>query len=115
LHGDQPLEPGTGRPESNVAPGPRIAVPKAAPGGARPPATGSKLSFIAAARRAAQAAGQDPKNNQTRSEPSRKTADVPLRAKLATRAKAIVLAASIVAIVAVLDELARNCFHFVIS
>ena len=112
LHGDQPLEPGTGRPESNAAPGPRIAVPKAAPGGARPPATGSKSSFIAAARRAAQAAGQDPKNNQTRSEPSRKTADVPLRAKLATRAKAAVLAASIVAIVVGLVQITSNIFHF---
>jgi localization factor PodJL len=108
LYGDQPLEPGTGRPGSNAAPGRRIAVPEAAPGGARPPATGSKSSFIAAARRAAQAAGQDPKNNQARSEPSIKTADIPL----AKRAKAVVLAASIVAIVVGLVQITSNIFHF---
>jgi len=112
LYGDQPLEPGTGRPGSNAAPGRRIAVPEAAPGGARPPATGSKSSFIAAARRAAQAAGQDPKNNQARSEPSIKTADIPLQARLATRAKAVVLAASIVAIVVGLVQITSNIFHF---
>src|SRR5262245_46080788 len=111
LNGDQPLEPGTSRPGSSAAPGPRIAVREAAPGGARPPAMGSKSSFIAAARRAAQAAVQDPKNGQTRSEPSRKTADVPLRAKLATRAKAV-LAASIVGVVVGLVQITSNIFHF---
>jgi localization factor PodJL len=110
LHGDQPLEPSTGRPGPNAAPGPRIAVLEAAPGGA--PATGSKSSFIAAARRAAQAAGQDPKNGQPRSEPSRKTADVPLQTRLATRAKAVVLAASIVAVVVGLVQITSNIFHF---
>ena len=113
LIGDQPLEPGSGRPGLNAVPGPRIAVSEAAlPGGARPPATGSKSSFIAAARRAAQAAGQDTKNGQVRSEPLRKTADVPLRAKLATRAKAVLLAASVVAIVVGLVQITSNIFHF---
>jgi localization factor PodJL len=112
LHGDRPLEPGSGRPGSSATPGARIAVSEAALGGARPPATGSKSSFIAAARRAAQAAGQDPRNGQTRSEPSRKTADVPLRAKLATRAKAVLLAASVVAIVVGLVQITGNIFHF---
>jgi localization factor PodJL len=113
LIGDQPLEPGSGRPGLNAVPGPRIALSEAAlPGGARPPATGSKSSFIAAARRAAQAAGQDAKNGQVRSEPLRKTADVPLRAKLATRAKAVLLAASVVAIVVGLVQITSNIFHF---
>jgi localization factor PodJL len=113
LIGNQPLEPGSGRPGLNAVSGPRIAVSEAAlPGGSRPPATGSKSSFIAAARRAAQAAGQDAKNSQVRSEPSRKTADVPLRAKLATRAKAVLLAASVVAIVVGLVQITSNIFHF---
>ena len=113
LIGNQPLEPGSGRPGLNAVPGPRIAVSEAAlPGGSRPPATGSKSSFIAAARRAAQAAGQDAKNSQVRSEPSRKTAGVPLRAKLAPRAKAVLLAASVVAIVVGLVQITSNIFHF---
>src|SRR5215471_1758676 len=112
LHGDRPLEPGSGRPGSSATAGARIAVSEATVGGERPSATGSKSIFIAAARRAAQAAGQDPRNGQTRSEPSRKTADVPLRAKLATRAKAVVLAASIVAIVVGLVQITSNIFHF---
>ena len=113
LHEDQPLEPGSGRPGSNVA-GMRIAVSEAALGAARPsiPATGSKSSFIAAARRAAQAAGQDPKNGHARPEPSRKTDDAPLRTKLATRAKGVLLAASIVAIVVGLVQITSNFFHF---
>ena len=113
LHEDQPLEPGSGRPGSSVA-GLRIAVSEAALGAASPsvPATGSKSSFIAAARRAAQAAGQDPKNGHARPEPSRKTDDVPLRAKLAMRAKGVLLAASIVAIVVGLVQITSNIFHF---
>ena len=112
LHGDRPLEPGSGRPGSSATAGARIAVSEEAQGGERPSATGSKSSFIAAARRAAQAAGHDPRNGQTRSEPSRKTADPPLRAKLATRAKAVVLAASIVAITVGLVQITSNIFHF---
>src|SRR5262249_23742665 len=61
LHGDRPLEPGSGRPGSSATAGARIAVSEAAAGGERPSATGSKSIFIAAARRAAQAAGQDPR------------------------------------------------------
>ncbi len=83
-HSDQPLEPGSGRPGSSAIADLRIAVSEAALGAARPgtPGPASKSSFIAAARRAAQAAGQDPKNRQARSEPSRKSDDVPLRAKV---------------------------------
>jgi localization factor PodJL len=113
LHEDQPLEPGSGRPGSNAAAGLRT-VSEAALGAARSnvPATGSKSSFIAAARRAAQAAGQDPKNGQARPDSSRKTAGVPLRTKVATRAKVALLAASIIAIVVGLVQITSHIFNF---
>jgi localization factor PodJL len=58
---DQPLEPGTTRGRGN-SPGDRIAASEAALGAAKPPVApdpGSKSSFIAAARRAAQAANSE--------------------------------------------------------
>ena len=111
---DQPLEPGSGRPGSSAISDLRIAVSEAALGAARPgtPGPASKSSFIAAARRAAQAAGQDPKNRQARSEPFRTSDDVALRAKVSTRIKSALLAASIVAIVVGLVQVTSNIFNF---
>lgn len=113
LKADQPLEPGSGRPGSGAVPGMRISVAEVALGSARSgaPVSGSKSSFIAAARRAAQAAGHDQKSRQTRSEPS-KTGDTPLRAKVATRVKSALLAASIVAIIVGLAQFTGNFFNF---
>lgn len=56
---DQPLEPGDVRARGGSSPSDRIAASEAALGGARPPVIadpGGKANFIAAARRAAQAA-----------------------------------------------------------
>ena len=114
LQADQPLEPGSGQPGSSAISGLRIAVSEGALGAARPgtPGPASKSSFIAAARRAAQAAGKGPKNRQARSEPFKTTGDIPLRAKVSTRIKSALLAASIVAIVVGLVQVTSNIFNF---
>jgi localization factor PodJL len=113
---DQPLEPGTGRPGFGTNPAIRIAAAEAALGVARPNTVtpGSKSSFIAAARRAAQAASQDPKNRQARSEPSKTGGgeNASLRAKVMMRVKGILLAASIAAIIVGSFQLASNLFDF---
>jgi localization factor PodJL len=113
LQVDQPLEPGSGRPGLASHPGMRIAASEAILGVARPNTAtpGSKSSFIAAARRAAQAASQDPKNGQARSE-SHKAGGGELRAKVATRAKGMLLAASIVAIIVGSIQFTSNIFDF---
>jgi localization factor PodJL len=115
LPGDLPLEPGSGRPGFATHPGMRIAASEAALGIARPngAAAGSKSNFIAAARRAAQAASQDPKSRQARNEPH-KTAggENPVRSRVATRAKGMLLAASIVAIIVGSIQFTSNIFDF---
>ena len=113
---DEPLEPGSGRPDFGTSPGVRIAASEAALGAARPAtATASnKSSFIAAARRAAQAAGQDPKSRQARPESFRKNGSerTSPKAKIVTRVKSVFLAASIVAIIIGSIQLASNIFDF---
>jgi localization factor PodJL len=110
---DQPLEPGSGPPRATMNAGARIVASEAALGGVRPAATatGSKSSFIAAARRAAQAAGQDPKARSPRADASKGNGKS-LRSKMATRVKALFLAASIVAIVIGSIQFAGNIFNF---
>ncbi len=109
---DQPLEPGSGPPPANT--GARITASEADLGDARPnPATpGGKSSFIAAARRAAQAAGQDPKARPSRSDLSKGGENPSLRTKVMKRVKLLFLAASIVAIVIGSIQFAGNIFDF---
>jgi localization factor PodJL len=112
---DQPLEPGSGPPRLNTHPGARIAASEAALSGVRPNVTTSagKADFIAAARRAAQAAGQDPKGRLARPDSPKTNGSGPsLRAKTMTRVKSLFLAASIVAIVVGSIQFAGNIFDF---
>jgi localization factor PodJL len=107
---DQPLEPGSG-PPPRATPSARIAASEAALGGiagAGAVEPGGKSNFIAAARRAAQAALQQapttgkpsgvPNVATTRNEPSDDDASS-LRTRLSKRIKSLFIAASIVAIV----------------
>ena len=114
LQPDQPLEPGSGPPRMNMNPGARIAASEAALGGVRPTVAtaGSKSDFIAAARRAAQAAGQDPKTRSSRPNASKGGENGSLRSKVMTRVKTLFLAASIVAIVVGSIQFAGNIFNF---
>ena len=111
---DQPLEPGSGAPRLATHPGVRIAASEAALGVARPSpaAAGAKSDFIAAARRAAQAAGQDPKGRQARSDTFKMKDEEAERPKVMTRVKSMVLAASIVAIIIGSIQFASNLFDF---
>jgi localization factor PodJL len=115
-HADQLLEPGSGRPDFGASPGVRIAASEAALGAARPATTtpSNKSSFIAAARRAAQAAGQDPKSRQARPESFRKNGSerTSPKAKIGTRVKSMFLAASVVAIIVGSIQFASNIFDF---
>ncbi|MGB7578752.1 MAG: hypothetical protein WBM16_12720, partial [Pseudolabrys sp.] len=82
-------------------------------GVARPSAAaGAKSDFIAAARRAAQAAGQDPKGRQARSETFKMKDEEAERPKVMTRVKSMLLAASIVAIIIGSIQFASNLFDF---
>ena len=112
---DQPLEPGSGPPR-RAPPGLRIAASEAALGGARPAAgaSASKASFIAAARRAAQAAGQEQGGRTSRADIRNAQDNVtpPMRSRVATRVKSALLAASIVAIIAGSFQLLGNIFDF---
>ena len=78
------------------------------------PPQAAKSTFIAAARRAAQAAGQDPKSRQARPEPFKKNGNETgsLRVKVMTRVKSLFLAASIVAIIVGSIQFASNIFDF---
>jgi localization factor PodJL len=110
---DQPLEPGSGPPGS---PSVRIAASEAALDGIRPnaPLPNGKTNFIAAARRAAQAAGQESKGRQARPEFSqtRNAESKSLPTKVMTRVKSLFLAASIVAIIVGSIQIASNIFDF---
>jgi localization factor PodJL len=112
---DEPLEPGLGRRRFSPQPGARIVASEVAPGIGRPNnvAPASKSAFIAAARRAAQAASQDPKN-RPRSEPHKAAGaeKISLRGEIARRGKGMLLAASIVAIVVGSIQLTSNIFDF---
>ena len=116
LPADQPLEPGSGPPSMQGNPAARIAASEAALGGARPAAAtpAGKSSFIAAARRAAQAAGQQPGARAPRAEPAESSEPTTpsLRGKLLKRVKSLFVAASIIAIVIGLAEIAGNVFDF---
>ncbi|HEX9071557.1 MAG TPA: hypothetical protein VF852_06355 [Pseudolabrys sp.] len=113
---DQPLEPGSGRPDFGASPGMRIAASEADLGPVRPAATipSNKSSFIAAARRAAQAAGQDPKSRQARPESFRKNGSEKTspKAKIGTRVRSMFLAASIISIIVGSIQFASNIFDF---
>ena len=112
---DQPLEPGSGPPR-RAPPSLRIAASEAALGGARPAAgaSASKASFIAAARRAAQAAGQEQGGRTLRADMRNAPDDAapPVRSRIATRVKSALLAASIVAIFAGSFQLLGSIFDF---
>ena len=116
LAGDQPIEPGFGRPNFGTHPAARIAASEADLGNALPtlaPA-GGKSNFIAAARRAAQAAGQDPKGRQARPEAFKSSGgqNASMRNKMTTRVKSLFLAASIVAIIIGSIHYASKIFDF---
>ena len=97
---DEPLEPGSGPPPVRANPAARIAASEAALGSALPaaPATGHS-SFIAAARRAAQAASQQPDIRRTVAPAIAANNPNSLRGKMMKRMKSLFIAASIVALV----------------
>jgi localization factor PodJL len=112
---DQPLEPGSGPPQFSA----RIAASEAALGGAGPIATAtpsSKSNFIAAARRAAQAATQQlPTASPPRGQPvlEPKNSRQPLvRGKIIKRVKTLFIAASIIAVVVGGLQIAGNMLRF---
>lgn len=119
---DQPLEPGSGAPRFQANPAARIAASEAALGRARPaPGDGpvGKSGFIAAARRAAQAAIDSAKPRAKPPEAADIEVDIDerrerpsMRASLMKRAKSLLIAASIVAIVIGLVQIAGNVFNF---
>jgi len=114
LPADRPLEPGSGRPGAATSPSMRIAASEAALGGVHPnlnPAAG-KSNFIAAARRAAQAASQDAKGRRARPETIKGRENRSLRSNVAARVKTMFLAASIVAIIVGSIQFATNIFDF---
>jgi localization factor PodJL len=116
LLADQPLEPGSGPPRRPIPPTLRIAASETALGSARPVAgvSASKAAFIAAARRAAQAAGHDQGSRGARADLRNAPDDAtpPMWSRVATRAKSALLAASIVAIIAGSFQLLGNLFDF---
>ena len=120
---DQPLEPGSGRPPMRANAAARIAASEAALGGARPAAASvpsNKSNFIAAARRAAQAAVQESAparpSRQPRSAADFMDADAgdaaPARKGLMKRMKSLFIAASIVAVAIGAVQLAANFVDF---
>ena len=113
---DQPLEPGSGPPRLSANPAARIAASEAALGPARPDAgaAGGKSGFIAAARRAAQAAVEAPSVRAPQVAPIEADAgeESSLRAKVIKRFKSLFIAASIVAVVVGSIQIAGNVFDF---
>ena len=113
---DQPLEPGSAAPrlQANAA---RLAASEAALGGARsqPSGPAGKSGFIAAARRAAQAAIDTTKPrapHPVAAEPEFDDSDRPtLRKSVMKRVKSLFIAASIVAIVIGLVQITGNMFN----
>jgi localization factor PodJL len=115
---DQPLEPGSGPPRVRLDPAARIAASEAALGNARPAgeAPQSKSGFIAAARRAAQAALKD-KSRPPAAPAAMPLADEPLaddgslRKRLGKRVKSLFIAASVIAIVVGAFQIASTHFN----
>jgi localization factor PodJL len=106
---DQPIEPGSGPPRFSA----RIAASEAALGGVGPAeaAPGGKSNFIAAARRAAQAAMQQGTRApapQADSVLELEEGRPPLRAKVMKRMRSVFIAASIIAIVVGGFQIAGN-------
>jgi localization factor PodJL len=101
---DHPLEPGASRGRTGNSPGDRIAASEAALGPAKPPAVpdpGSKSNFIAAARRAAQAANSEGAGRNDKPAPGTAT-KVPQAKAMGgwgNRARSVLVAASVVVIV----------------
>ncbi len=108
---DEPLEPGSGPPKFSA----RIAASEAALGDAAPsaPAQGGKSNFIAAARRAAQAAmqqngGTAAPRAEAEPEAGENAAPPSLRLRLMKRMKSVFIAASIIAVVVGGFQIAGN-------
>ncbi len=116
---DQPIEPGTGRPPLHASA--RIAASEAALGGAGPaasPGPAGKSGFIAAARRAAQAAVESAKPRPPHLEPDEIEVDdidedigAPPRKSMLKRVKSLFIAASLVAIVIGSIQIAGNIMN----
>ncbi len=101
---DQPLEPGSGTPHLRSIQAARIAASEADLGGTHPAIAGqpgAKSSFIAAARRAAQTAGQQPgaRASRTGIAQTSKGGRSPLRMKMVRGVKSLFIAASVIACV----------------
>jgi localization factor PodJL len=114
---DQPLEPGSGAPRFQANGAARIAASEAALGGARAQPNGpdGKSGFIAAARRAAQAAIETatPRKPQLDAATEADDSERPtLRASVMKRVKSLLIAASIVAIVIGMVQIGGNLFKF---
>jgi localization factor PodJL len=112
---DQLLEPGSGLPPLHANPAARIAASEVVLKGAQPAAPqAGKSNFIAAARRAAQAAAQAPSTRP----PQADTAEAyqperpPLRDSVKKRVKSLFVAASIIAVVSGSIQTAGNFLNF---
>jgi localization factor PodJL len=118
---DLPLEPGSGPPRVRLDPAARIAASEAALGNARPTATDApqgKSGFIAAARRAAQAALKDTSTRTpaAQSLPVDLEGNTPavhgsLRERLGRRVKSLFISASVIAIVVGGFQIASTQFN----
>ncbi len=117
---DQPLEPGSGPPPLRANPAARIAASEAALGGARPAAASvpsNKSNFIAAARRAAQAAVAETVTRPPRSaaefvESEAEDAAAPPKSGLMNRVKKLFVAASVIAVTIGGVQIAANFIDF---
>ena len=117
---DQPIEPGTGRPQMHASA--RIAASEAALGGAGPaasPGPAGKSGFIAAARRAAQAAVESAKPRPPHLEPAEIEVNdfdedngAPPRKSMLKRVKSLFIAASLVAVVIGSIQIAGKVMNF---
>jgi localization factor PodJL len=109
---DQPLEPGSGPPQMRANAGARIAASEAALGGVGAGAApGSKSSFIAAARRAAQAAMQtEPRSAPPESVELDFDEGSSLRDRMMKRVKSLFIAASVIAVVVGSAQIVSNVF-----
>jgi localization factor PodJL len=116
LAADQPLEPGSGPPRLHANSAARIGDSEAALGGSHPQTASivGKSSFIAAARRAAQAAVHQP---TTRPSPAdhitpQNSAGSTVRDRLMRRVKSLFVAACVIAIVIGAAQIASNRIDF---
>jgi localization factor PodJL len=102
---DHPLEPGATRTRTGNSPGDRIAASEAALGPAKPPAVpdpGAKSNFIAAARRAAQAANSESAMRSDKPAPAAAANKAPQPTSAGGwghRVRSVLVAASVVVIV----------------